>query len=258
MNGSNEGAKNYNAGFYMFTGNTNTCTITVRRNGHEHQLTLQRFPLIELLNEETRTAGPSHDILPGNLGYINMGLLMPEEIETLFTDSEFMNTKGIIFDLRNYPNGTIWEIMTYMIPQPVLTARIKYPVPEKPGEFAMRNSTWFGKYGGNEDYYKGKVVILVDERSISQSEYSAMALQQCPDTVTIGSQTAGADGNVTYIRLPGNIFTKISGMGIFYPDGSPTQRVGVKIDFTVRPTIAGLQQERDEVLEFAVNFLKNQ
>lgn len=255
--GSNIGAKHYNAGFYMFTGDSDTCTLTISRSGIEKKVTLQRYPYTKLYEEEMRTAGPSWSILPGNIGYINMGLLMPEQIEELFTDTEFMNTKGIIFDLRNYPNGTVWEIMKYMVPEPVLTARIKYPVQEKPGDFAMRNSTWFGKYGGNADYYKGKVAILCDERSISQSEYSVMALQKCPDAVTIGSQTAGADGNITRIWLPGNIFTNISGMGIFYPDGSPTQRVGVRIDHTILPTIEGIRQEKDEVLEYAVQLIKN-
>ena len=83
-----------------------------------------------------------------------------------------------------------------------------------------------------------------------------MALQKCPDAVTVGSQTAGADGNITRIRLPGNIYTNISGIGIFYPDDSPTQRVGVRIDHTVLPTIEGIRQGRDEVLEYAIRLIR--
>jgi C-terminal processing protease CtpA/Prc len=44
----------------------------------------------------------------------------------------------------------------------------------------------------------------------------------------------------------------ISGIGVFYPDGRPTQRVGIVPDVEVHPTIAGLRAGRDEVLETAV------
>ena len=53
--------------------------------------------------------------------------------------------------------------------------------------------------------------------------------------------TAGADGNVSQINLPGGIQTYFSGLGIFYPDGTPTQRIGIVPDIEVKPTLAGLR-----------------
>ena len=44
----------------------------------------------------------------------------------------------------------------------------------------------------------------------------------------------------------------ISGIGVFYPDKKPTQRVGIIPDIEVRPTIAGIRAGRDEVLEEAL------
>ena len=44
----------------------------------------------------------------------------------------------------------------------------------------------------------------------------------------------------------------ISGIGVFYPDRKPTQRVGIVPDIEVRPTIEGVRQGRDEVLERAL------
>ncbi len=52
---------------------------------------------------------------------------------------------------------------------------------------------------------------------------------------------AGADGNVSCIYLPGGIFTWISGIGVFYPDGTKTQRTGIKIDKIVTPTVEGIK-----------------
>ena len=41
-------------------------------------------------------------------------------------------------------------------------------------------------------------------------------------------------------------------LGVFYPDKKPTQRVGIDPDLEVKPTIAGIRDGRDEVLEAAI------
>ena len=76
-----------------------------------------------------------------------------------------------------------------------------------------------------------------------------MAFRASPRTVVVGSTTAGADGNVSQISLPGGLRTMISGIGVFYPDKRPTQRIGIVPDVEARPTIAGIRAGRDEVLE---------
>jgi C-terminal processing protease CtpA/Prc len=100
-------------------------------------------------------------------------------------------------------------------------------------------------------HYAGKVVVLVDEVSVSQAEYTAMALRASKRTRIVGSRTAGADGNISGFQLPGGLGTAISGLGVFYPDGKPTQRVGIVPDVVVTPTVAGIRAGRDEVLEAA-------
>jgi len=52
--------------------------------------------------------------------------------------------------------------------------------------------------------------------------------------------------------LPGGLSTMISGIGVFYPDKKPTQRIGIIPDVEVKPTIAGIRAGRDEVLEAAL------
>jgi len=79
-----------------------------------------------------------------------------------------------------------------------------------------------------------------------------MAFRSAPQSVVVGSTTAGADGNVSEIPLPGGARTMISGLGVFYPDKTPTQRVGIIPDIEVRPTIAGIRTGRDELLEEAL------
>ncbi len=103
--------------------------------------------------------------------------------------------------------------------------------------------------------YKGKLVVLVNETSQSQAEYTAMAFKAGDNTTIVGSQTAGADGNVSGISLPGNLRTMISGIGVYYPDGTQTQRIGIVPDVKVEPTVNGIKKGIDEVLEKAISII---
>jgi C-terminal processing protease CtpA/Prc len=94
----------------------------------------------------------------------------------------------------------------------------------------------------------GKIVILTDEVTQSQAEYTAMAFRFSPRAVVLGSTTAGADGNVSAIALPDRLSSLISGIGVFYPDKSPTQRIGIVPDIEVKPTIAGIWAGMDELM----------
>jgi C-terminal processing protease CtpA/Prc len=107
----------------------------------------------------------------------------------------------------------------------------------------------------NKEYFKGKVIILVNETTQSQAEYTTMALRVAPNATVVGSTTAGADGNVSQFTLPGGINTMISGIGVYYPDGKETQRIGMIPDIVIKPTIKGIKQDRDELLEKAIELI---
>jgi hypothetical protein len=44
----------------------------------------------------------------------------------------------------------------------------------------------------------------------------------------------------------------ISGIGIFYPDKRPTQRVGIVPDTELKPIITGIRAGCDELLDAAI------
>jgi C-terminal processing protease CtpA/Prc len=61
---------------------------------------------------------------------------------------------------------------------------------------------------------------------------------------------------VTGILLPGGIRTSFSGHGVYYPDGRPTQGIGIVPDIKIKPTISGIKAGKDEVLERAILFAR--
>lgn len=83
-----------------------------------------------------------------------------------------------------------------------------------------------------------------------------MALQVNSRTTTVGSSSSGSDGNITTFEFPGGVKSIYSGVGIYYPDFTPTQRVGIRIDYVVEPTIGSIKNNIDVVYEKAINIAK--
>lgn len=81
-------------------------------------------------------------------------------------------------------------------------------------------------------------------------------IQNNPYTITIGSQSAGANGNISKFTLPRGILGAFSGLGWYYPDGWGVNRQGVKIDHEIRPTLEGIRDGRDEMLEAALSLIE--
>jgi C-terminal processing protease CtpA/Prc len=51
------------------------------------------------------------------------------------------------------------------------------------------------------------------------------------------------------------LWSAISGIGVYYPDGTPTQRIGIIPDIEVKPTINGIREGKDELLEKAIEVI---
>jgi len=183
------------------------------------------------------------------VGYVNMGLLEVSEITLMRLN--LWSKDAIIFDIRNYPNGTMWNMIPYLYDHPIDIASFTTPNPSYAGQFYWQDVAL--GYNNNNDIYEGKVILLFNEDTQSQAEYTVMGLEQHPGAIKIGSQTAAADGNVSLIDLPGNITAYFTGLGTYYPDQTPTQRVGIIPDIEMTPTIEGIRNEVDEILEFALS-----
>jgi C-terminal processing protease CtpA/Prc len=194
-------------------------------------------------------------VLPNtNVGYINMGDLNQNQVDSAL--AIVRNTSGIVMDVRNYPRGTMYRFAQFFNPEARPFVRFTRVDSTFPGQFNWERAPIAGSASGNPDHYRGRVAILVDETTQSHAEFTVMALRTAPENWVIGSQTAGADGNVTLFSLPGGIRTLFTGLGVYFPDGQPTQRIGIVPDIEVRPTLTGIRARRDEVLERALVYIR--
>ncbi len=192
--------------------------------------------------------------LKNNIGYVDFGKLEVSEIDSMFND--FKHTKAVIIDNRSYPRGTVWTLINYLTNKPVTSAKGTTMIADSPDPTTqtVQSSLWQLPVTPASKY-TGKIIILVNEETQSQAEYSCMVIQGAfKNTTIVGSQTAGADGDVTGIKIPGGIQTAFSGHGIYYPDGRPTQGIGIVPDIKISPTIKGIKDGKDEVLDRAIQF----
>ncbi len=263
--GSNAPALELNVHDRLQRSSADRVALTVKGKGDQTSTwSVNTVALDAPWNDYLAHHGPATEILPGNVGYINMFWPWMQLGDVQPAMEQVRGTSGLILDIRHYPGGTLYAFSNYLNPQPRPFAKFTSPDFDHPGRFVWSPLFYAGPGSPNAwsgtppaTYtYTGKVAVLVNEETLSQAEYTVMALKTAPDVVVVGSQTAGADGNVTNVGLPGEISTRFTGLGVFYPDGTPTQRVGIVPDVVVSRTVQGLREGRDEVLEAALKILR--
>lgn len=197
--------------------------------------------------------GETFQFLDEGIAYLKLSTISEAEVAGF---SELVrDADSLIIDLRGYPKTfVVFSIGQHLVGENTPFARFTNVDTSRPGSFSWSEPI---AMPFKEPTFDGRVVILVDETTQSQAEYTAMAFRASPHAVVIGSQTAGADGNASHIPLPGGHRTMISGIGVYYPDKRPTQKVGIVPDIEVRPTIAGIRSGKDEVLEAALEYIRS-
>jgi C-terminal processing protease CtpA/Prc len=251
---SNYPTKLRDIGPELLRSNDSIQNITYKRNNQIYTQKIKLFPtsIVNIYKKYDRI-DTSFYFIDKDIAYINNGSIKRKELPEIF--KKIQNAKALIIDDRNYPSEFVLFVLSKHL-QPKSSPFVKFSKGsiKTPGLFVYTDFTKSGI--NNSDYFKGKVIILVNETTQSSAEYHAMAYRTAPNATVIGSTTAGADGNVSSIRLPGGISTMISGIGVYYPDGRETQRIGIVPDIEVKPTIEGIKNGKDEVLEKAIEFIR--
>jgi len=246
---SNEPSRLRDIGRSMTRGDCSESRIRVRRESETIELTAMRLPLAgQELRRTHDLPGETFRLLSDTVAYLKLSSVKIAEAARYIEAAA--GTKGLIIDIRNYPSEfVVFALGSLLVEKQTEFARFTTGDLSNPGAFHWTKPV---SLSPQEPHYSGKVVILVDETSISQAEYTSMAFRAAPQAMVVGSTTSGADGNVSPFGLPGGLRAMITGIGVFYPDNRPTQRIGIVPDVEVRPTIAGIRAGRDEVLEEAL------
>ena len=203
-----------------------------------------------------------------NIGFSQFGKAM----------RKFKNKEFIIFDCRGYADLGVLRYGVLLGGKPKDVSKFDYPYYRLPGHFLPWKDNYFGstvemalkligvmpENAGNvipsfKRPFKGKGIILMNERAISFGETNIMTLKTyCKDCVLIGSNTKGANGNVAVSKLIGDIDIGYTGLDLRFADGTQVQRVGIKPDIEVFHKISDLIKGEDTLLNYSLEYIKKQ
>jgi C-terminal processing protease CtpA/Prc len=238
-------------GLHLLRGRDSLFNFTLTRNKQKYVIHQTAVSISKTdfgsLDWNADSGKPGYYLINNDIGYVFAGRYKNSALDSL--KDRFENTKGIILDMRCYPSDEMENTLGDFI-KPGRSEFVKFT------RGSVRNPGLFvfdpGEKNGSDTsgHYKGRVVVIVNSMTQSNAEFVTMAFQSSSNVFVIGSASSGADGNISEIPLPG-ITTYLSGLGVYYPDGVNAQRSGVKINYHLSPTIEGVINGRDELLEKA-------
>lgn len=245
----------------ILNGNETSVHLTVLKDNTSTDIKVPRFDtrrsqIFNRSNPQPDSEG--YRVLDNNIGYVLPSSCKKENRETGIK-LVFNNTKGVIIDMRCYPSDYVsLSFLKHLKHSTMKFSLASYANISFPGYFFIANggSSPIIKRDEQQNLYTNPIVVIVNEVTQSQAEDNVLGFQLAPNVKVIGSTTAGADGNVTFFNFPCGTKTYMTGLGVYYPDGSNLQRCGVKIDEFIEPTINGIKNGRDELLERAIEIIE--
>ena len=261
--GSNAEAQDRFLDWILLTGNDSSkALLTVKAPGGSlHTVKANRSALFRNAWRQSRRPlfkkeMPVCSLLPGNIGFIDLVQLQAGNLDSVM---EFVrNTRGLILDDRSYPGDAANKIFNYLpaektsgakrsLLQPIVDADIITPSAQQ----ALRKR--FIDISADVPIerkwiYKGKLTVLYNEFTQSAAEGLAARLERA-GAVGVGAHTAGANGDISNFNIPGRINLSFTGRK------TSMQRTGLIPAIKALPSINGIKQGRDEVIERAVQYI---
>ena len=229
-------------------------SLKVRREGRESDVYIPTRA-IESIKHIDAKPKPAIRKMKNGIVLVDIGVFKDSDTHRL--KDSLQGQRGLILDYRNYPSASMHDELRDMIfPSEKDFVIFSTSKGMRPGLFKYTDPVKAGT--ANPKAFTGKIVILVNERAQSASEFQVMALRTISGSQVVGSQTAGADGNISWIPLPLGYSTAFSGIGVYYPDKTETQGIGIVPDKVVYPTIEGIRNHQDEVLQAGVDLILKQ
>lgn len=200
-------------------------------------------------------AKPLWEELESGIWYVRFCRISdPDTLRHLFRD--IRNARAVIWEMRDYPNYKVTTALNkFLFHDPIVLTEERNASDLYPGVFT-RISSSFNPAGKEELVYPGPLVVLVDEHTQSLSESVAAMLRLRSNTITMGRQTAGTTGNVTWISLPGGLGVSYTGVGVSGAQEGFRQGEGVKIDVPITLSMERIKNGRDFILEEAIRYAR--
>lgn len=166
--------------------------------------------------------------------------------------------KAIIFDLRGTPPATISsaQLLNQILEQLTTASNVNYHlyIPEirYPDFQNVSYKILTQQIHPRQKKIKANVYFLTDARTIGSLETYLEIVKDYKLGTLVGQPTAGANGIVNTLLLPGGYRLYFSGILVKNNAGNKLHLAGVVPDIKVELTYKALKEGRDEILERAI------
>jgi C-terminal processing protease CtpA/Prc len=202
-----------------------------------------------------RQPGRLGDLGAPDIAYINMASNVLGDLGAFQRAvSEAAGARGLIVDMRGYPGISQYEALPHLIPQAFSSPLFRVPTWSGPDTLEVRESA-SSLVPAASPSYGGPIVLLVGPVTVSAAENFSMMLVGAHRVRVVGRRSAGTNGNVSRLWMPGGISFMFTGMEVLFPDRSRFHGIGIVPELEVQPTAADLAAGRDPELLKAIELL---
>ncbi|MEM8901909.1 MAG: S41 family peptidase, partial [Bacteroidota bacterium] len=191
--------------------------------------------------------------------YISLDRIEDEDLQQALP--ELMKAEGIIFELKRYPNCSP-EFLRYLTYKPIKSARWNVPKISYPDQLHLAEYDTSGRwtiYPAKQYLGSKKITFVISGRAISYAESLMGIIEHYQLGPIVGEEaTAGTNGNVNRIELPGGFRVNYTGMKVLKHDGSQHHLIGIQPTHPVTITQQAIRERRDELIEEALAILKGE
>ncbi|MFS0821450.1 S41 family peptidase [Bacillus sp. 1P02SD] len=226
--------------------------FTVIRDGQQLEIKAI-YHLSTSVDRFNRSSTEGFKYLGNDIYYLNFDYMTGEQLEIAL--EELQHARGIIFDLRSYPAIDMSPLLYKLSDETYYTMPINVPYIMYPNALPVDFDRNIGIISPKPETFKSKYVALIDGSCISACETYAEAFKGNGLATMIGGPTAGTNGSINLIKLPGNMGVWFTAMQALSIDGSQHHMIGVQPNIKVERTREAALEGRDEQLEAAVEYL---
>ncbi|MGD6874249.1 S41 family peptidase [Sutcliffiella horikoshii] len=233
-----------------------TLLLEIQRNGENHSFEVPYgFPKKRLSN---------FPVIEEKVIEMEEGIYYVNTLKVSYDDliphlDNLAKAKGVIFEFRGYPERDVSPLLSHLTSQTVQSPhffreQLLYPDHKKLAGY-NEEGRWIIE--PNTPKFNGKVVFLTNANAISAPETILGVVEDNQLGYIVGQPTAGSNGSINDIILPGNLKVMFTGMKVVKGDGSPHHLIGIQPTHEVERTIEGVKKRKDEYIEKAIEVIND-
>jgi hypothetical protein len=161
--------------------------------------------------------------------------------------------KGLVLDMRGYPSHFSMGFLGHFADEPLQCARWEIPLANWPDRehLDFDHARW--NLPPLAPPITARTAFITDGRAISAAETFMGIVEAYKLAEIVGEPTAGTNGNVNAVSLPGGYSIMFTGMKVLKHDGSQHHGVGIIPTIPAHRTVEGIAAGKDEMLDAALD-----